>query len=144
MARTEVFIVNGDSAAGSLGQALGSDQGILVQHDVLSCGPLPLLETVGQWREVREQFWRSILEDLPSPSLAPHDSHDLLSNTDVLRRSELVCLWMGSGSQTSSFPSTAHLLELVGAEPAKLSTVQFSLYPGSPLEIGTACLCLTS
>jgi hypothetical protein len=43
---------------------------------------------------------------------------------------------MSSGlSDQLLLPSTAHLLELVGAEPAKLLTVQFSLYPGSPLEI---------
>jgi Domain of unknown function (DUF1835) len=132
----QLFIVNGDSAAGSLGQAIGSDQGILVQQDVLSCGPLPPLETVEQWREVREQFWQNIWGDLPSPSPISHHSRDLLWNTDALRRAEAVCLWMGSGlSDQLLLPSTAHLLELVGAEPAEFSTVQFSRYPGRPLEI---------
>jgi hypothetical protein len=132
MPRTQLFIVNGDSAAASLAQALGSDQRILVQQDVLSCGPLPPLETVELWRKVREEFWRKIGADLP----ASHRSRDLLWNTDALRRSEAVCLWMGSGlSDQLLLPSTVHLLNLLGTEPAELSTVQFSQYPGKPLEI---------
>lgn len=133
MPRTHLFIVNGDSAAGSLRQALGlAPESILVQHDVLSCGPLLPVESLEQWRTVRAQFWRRIW-DGPAFSDLPRD---LLWNVDELRGAQAVSLWMGSGlSDQLLLPSTVHLLELLGTDPAKLSTVQFSQYPGKPLEI---------
>jgi hypothetical protein len=43
---------------------------------------------------------------------------------------------MGSGlSDQLLLPSTVHLFELLGIELAKLSTVQFSRFPGKPVEI---------
>ena len=133
MPHARLHIVNGDSAAGSLRQAFGSDpESILVQRDVLSCGPLPSFESREQWRKVREQFWRRVWD----ASASSHHSRDLLSNAHQLQGPKAIFLWMGSGlSDQLLLPSTVRLLELVGAEPAKLSTVQFSRYPDKPLEI---------
>jgi len=128
-----LFIVNGQSAAGSLRQALTlHPESILVQHDVLSCGPLPPFESLAHWRKVRAEFWRRN-GDIRAASDLPRD---LLQNAEELRNTEGVSLWMGSGlSDQLLLPSTAHLFELIGAEVSKLSTVQFSRYPDRPLEI---------
>jgi uncharacterized protein DUF1835 len=132
MPYARLHIVNGDSAAGSLRQSFGSDpEVILVQHDVLSCGPLPSFESLEQWRTVREQFWQRICDI----SLSSHHSHDLLSNVHELRGAAIF-LWMGSGlSDQLLLPSTPRLFELAGAEPAEFLTVQFSWYSGRPFEI---------
>src|ERR1700747_314855 len=127
MPHARFHIVNGDSAAGSLRESFGSDpESILVQHDVLSCGPLPSFESLEQWRQLREQFWQRIWDI----SLSSHHLHDLLSNAQQLRGAKAIFLWMGWGlSDQLLLPSTVRLFELVGA-PAEFSTVQFTRYAG--------------
>jgi hypothetical protein len=133
MPRAQLFIVNGESAAGSLRQALALDPtSILVQHDVLSCGPLLPFESLAQWRRVRDEFWRRTCHGPASSEF----SRNLLQNADELREAREIFLWMGSGlSDQLLLPSTARLFELVGTEPAKLSTVQFVRFPDKLLEI---------
>jgi len=133
MLPSQLCIVNGDSAAASLCQAFGLDpESVLVQHDVLSCGPLPALEPIEQWRRLREQFWQQICNVPTSPPL----SRDLLRNTDRLREAQAVLLWLGSGlSDQLLLPFTVHLFKSLGIELAKLSAVQFSQLPGKPVEI---------
>ena len=134
MAYPRLHIVNGDSAAGSLRQSFGSEpESILVQHDVMSCGPLPAFESPEQWRNVREQFWQGIWDDAPSFSDLPRD---LVCSTGELREAKAVFLWMGSGlSDQLLLPSTVRLFELAGVELAEFSTIQFLRYPDRPLEI---------
>ena len=127
-----LHIVNGDSAAGSLAQALGPQQTIVVQHDVLSCGPMPRTDSLEQWKAVREQYWGRDWGDF-----SPFDrAHELMLNTDALRYADGLCLWMGSGlSDQLLLPSTVHLLQLLGIEARSLSTIQFSRHPEGSMEI---------
>jgi len=114
-----INITNGDSAAVSLAEALGSDRSIIVQHDVLSCGPFPLPKDVEHWIEVRGLVWGV---DLPTEC----QSHELLQNADALRAADGVCLWMGAGlSDQLMIPAIVHLFTLFGIDPAKLSMIQF-------------------
>jgi len=133
MPHTQLFVVNGDSAAGSLRHGLGlGPESILVQHDVLSCGPLPPFESLAQWRKVRDEFWRGI-GDGPDSSDSPYN---VLHNDEELRQADRVLLWVGSGlSDQLLLPSTVRLFELIGADPAKLLTVQVSRVPGKHVEI---------
>ena len=114
-----INIVNGDSAAGSLAEALGSSDSIIVQHDVLSCGAFPLPQSFDDWVKIRGLFWGM---DLPPDC----QSHDILKNPDALRNAEGVCLWMGAGlSDQLMIPAIVHLFRLFGIDPAQLSTIQF-------------------
>lgn len=53
MPDNEVHIVAGPSAAGCLpeGLTLSRDQ-VLIPHDLLSCGPLPTLESLEDWQAI--------------------------------------------------------------------------------------------
>ena len=132
MSQATLHIVNGDSAAGSLALALGPDQTIVVQHDVLSCGPMPRTDSVEQWKTLRERYWGREWEDFSAFDRA----HELMLNTDALRFAEDLCFWMGSGlSDQLLLPSTVHLLQLLGIEARSLSTIQFSRHSEYSMEI---------
>jgi hypothetical protein len=69
---------------------------VLVHHDLLSCGPLPALESLDGWRDVRESYLRSLDIEWPSFSFAEQD-RDLLTNRERLRSAETITLWLGTG-----------------------------------------------
>src|SRR5512141_2423339 len=92
----EVHIVRGDSAAGCMKLALGLKAGsLLVSPESLSCGPLLGLESLEEWQRVRADYWRSLDTDRDAFELAP--AFDLLPNIEVLRSSESIVLWIGTG-----------------------------------------------
>jgi hypothetical protein len=97
MPETDVHVVAGTSAAACLqsGLALSRDQ-LLVNLDVLSCGPLPPLDSLERWRDVRESYLRSLDIDDMSFSFA-EDDRDLLTNRERLRSAETITLWLGTG-----------------------------------------------
>jgi hypothetical protein len=93
----ELHIVAGPSAAGCLqqGLALPPDQ-VLVHHDLLSCGPLPSLDSLNNWRDVRETYLRSL--DIEGLRLLFADQdRDVLANRARLRSASTITLWLGTG-----------------------------------------------
>ena len=59
-----LHIVNGDMAAGSFLHAFGAGDSLLINRDVLSCGPLPRSIRVAAWQKARLDFWRATLAHL--------------------------------------------------------------------------------
>ena len=93
----EFHIVAGPTAAGALeiGLAVSREQ-ILVHHDLLSCGPLPAVSSLDEWRAVRESYLRSLHIEFPWVSFAEQD-RDLLTNRERLRSAQTITLWLGTG-----------------------------------------------
>ena len=57
-------VIQGLSAAGSFNQAMHPNAGeLLVNEDVLSCGPLPPFRSIEEWVRLREAYWDSIAPD---------------------------------------------------------------------------------
>jgi hypothetical protein len=128
MLDTEVHIVAGCSAAACLqdGLALSPDH-VLVHHDLLSCGPLPVLDSLDDWREVRESYLRSLDIDGPSLSFAEQD-RDLLTNQERLRSAETITLWLGTGlAEQLMLVWVIALLRKLGADAGRCRIVQFNL-----------------
>jgi len=128
MLDAEVHIVAGPSAAACLqeGLALSPDR-VLVHHDLLSCGPLPPLDSVEDWRDVRESYLRSLDIDGPSLSFAEQD-RDLLSNRERLRSAETITLWLGTGlAEQLMLVWVVALLRRLGADAGRCRIVQFTL-----------------
>jgi len=124
-----LHVLCGDSAAGSLRSAkvCNADE-IVVQHDVLSCGPLKQFATLPEWRRLRENFWSSICDH----PLYCNQPHDLTDNAHKLSGAPGVVLWMGVGlSDQLLLPSTLYIAELVAADLPILSTIEFTRHPGS-------------
>jgi hypothetical protein len=90
----ELHIVAGPSAAACLqeGVALSPAQ-VLVHHDLLSCGPLPSLDSLEHWRDVREKYLRSL--DMEAPNLLFADGdRDVLPIENVFdQRARSRCGW---------------------------------------------------
>jgi len=75
--------------------ALSPDQ-VLVHYDLLSCGPLPSLNSLEDWRGVRETYLRSLdIEKLGAPFT--DQDRDVFANRERLRSASTITLWLGTG-----------------------------------------------
>jgi hypothetical protein len=128
MPDTEVHIVAGPSAAACLQDGLAlSPHHVLVHHDLLSCGPLRPLDSLDDWRDVRESYLRSRDIDGPSLSFAEQD-RDLLTNRERLQSAETITLWLGTGlAEQLMLVWVIALLRQLGADPGRCRIVQFNL-----------------
>jgi hypothetical protein len=122
MPRT-VHVVQGLSAAGCFVQAMHPQPGeLLVNEDVLSCGPLPQFRSVDEWSRLREAYWDTVA---PDDSERPFN-HDLLASTQALREVESIVLWLGVGTAEQLLLAwIVQLLKLIGSR-AKVDVVQFT------------------
>src|SRR5262245_4703059 len=125
---TEVHIVAGPSAAACLqeGMALPPDQ-VLIHHDLLSCGPLPGLDSLEHWRDVREGYLRSL--DIEGPNLVFADQdRDVLTRHESLRSARTITLWVGTGlAEQLMLVWVVALLRRLEVDAGKCRVVQFSL-----------------
>ena len=122
MSRT-IHVIQGLSAGGSFVQAMHPQPGeLLVNEDVLSCGPLPPLRSIEEWAQLREAYWDSVAssdDDRPF-------NRDLLANSEALRNADSVMLWLGIGAAEQLLLAWAvKLLKLTGSQ-AQLHVVQFT------------------
>jgi hypothetical protein len=121
---TEIQVALGDTAAGSLRQArtLPPAATLLILRDHLACGPLPPLHSLTQWRDLRRAFWESV--DPPDPDYPSFNSPDDLA---ILGDARSITMWLGTGiADQLQLAWLVQALRLLGADPARLGTVQFS------------------
>jgi hypothetical protein len=118
MAHRRLHVVCGDVAAGSLRQAgVCEPASIVIQHDVLSCGPLAPFGSLDEWRRTREEFWKGpLFEEFPD---------GLLFQADELTRADEIVMCVGVGlSEQLVLPSTLRIAELAGAADVRCFTAQ--------------------
>ena len=60
MVDSQVHMVPVPSAGGCLQARLGMSPDVPINHDLLSCGPLPPLGSLDDWRDVRQGYLRSL------------------------------------------------------------------------------------
>ncbi|HEY1214465.1 MAG TPA: DUF1835 domain-containing protein, partial [Bryobacteraceae bacterium] len=122
MSRT-LHVLQGDSAAGCFIQALHPKRAfLLVNQDVLSCGPLPGFESAEQWTRLRGEYWDSVGWDGQPPSTFNSDFLQTISSID---ETDSLVFWLGTGiAEQLMLAWSMHLLRLVRSR-AKVSVVQF-------------------
>ena len=116
-------VIQGFSAAGIFIQAMHPQPGeLLVNDDVLSCGPLPPFRSIEEWARIREAYWHSVFS-----SEEPHPfNSDLLVNTEALRALDSIVVWVGTGvAEQLLLAWMVQLLKLVGSQ-AQLHVIQFT------------------
>lgn len=93
-----VHIVGGDSAAASLRAALHlSHNQVLVNEDLLSCGPAPATADLDVWRSTRESYLREIYVEWPDFSFDEYAANGLLMNAERLAHEQAIVAWAGQG-----------------------------------------------
>lgn len=126
-----LHIVNGDMAAGTFLHAFGASDRLLINRDVLSCGPLPRSTKAFVWQSVRLEFWRTRLAHLRDFNLEPSPI-DLLKHEQRLRGPDLPCVWAATGNSdqlTISF--VLHLVAMAGGDVRGVHVVQFERHQQS-------------
>ena len=122
MSRT-IHVIPGLSAGASFVQAMHPQPGeLLVNEDVLSCGPLPPFRSIEEWARLREAYWNSVAS---SDDDGPFN-RDLLANSEALQNADSIVLWLGIGAGEQLLLAwTVKLLKLIGSQ-AQLRVVQFT------------------
>lgn len=121
---TPLHIFTGDAAAMTVGGALGipEDQ-LLIQHDVISCGPVRAFASRGEWISTRDDFWQEVcggpeLEEFPE---------DLVVDAEEIGRADRVTLWVGAGlSDRLLLPAVLCLSDLVGFDLPQIETMEIT------------------
>src|SRR4051794_36413520 len=123
MTRT-LHVLQGDSAAGCFKHALHPQRGsLLVNQDVLSCGPLTAFESAEQWTRLRGDYWDSVGWDGRPPSTF---NGDFLHKVSSIDESDSLVFWVGTGvAEQLMLVWSMHLLRLVRSR-SKVSVVQFT------------------
>lgn len=126
MLDNELHIVAGPSAAACLqeGVALSAAQ-VTVHHDLLSCGPLPSLDSLEDWQEVRETYLQSLDIEGPSLLFAGQD-RDVFTNRERLRSARTITVWLGTGlAEQLMLVWVVALLHRLKVDAGKCRLVQF-------------------
>jgi hypothetical protein len=116
-------VLTGDSAAETVRAALRLPAGsTLVQHDVISCGPLRDFVSRDEWIRWRDDFWNDVCG---GPALEEF-SEDLVMNAEKLGTAERLTLWVGAGlSDRLLLPTVLKLGDLLGLDlpPIEVSEI---------------------
>src|SRR3954469_18621666 len=89
-----LHLFTGDAAAGTIREALGlAPTECLIQHDVISCGPVSNFASRDQWIATRTAFW---MEVCGGPSLEEFPD-DVVAEAGRLREADRLILWVGAG-----------------------------------------------
>ena len=118
-------------AAGTFLHAFGASDRLLINRDVLSCGPLPRSIKVAAWQKARLDFWRAALAHVRDFNFEPSPI-DLLKNAERLRPPDVPCVWAATGNSdqlTISF--VLHQVVAMGGDVNGVHVVQFETYPQS-------------
>jgi len=65
MEQSVIHVVNGDSAGGTIREALGlkPPQDLLISRDLYSCGPLLPIDSIAEWHGARKSWWAGLYAD---------------------------------------------------------------------------------
>ena len=123
-----VHVILGDSAAAIFRRVFHPGDRLVIDRDVLSCGPTPRCNDPERWCEVRRGFWSSVAPgSAPEPEAA---DFGLLGESERLRKAEQVTIWAATGVSEQLF--IAHVLQRAeewGVEATKVHLVQFETVP---------------
>jgi hypothetical protein len=122
-----MHVVGGDSAAGSLRIALHlSHDQVLVNEDLLSCGPAPATADLGVWRSARERYMREMHVESPDFSFGEYAADGLLMNAERLRQEPAIAVWAGLGLPDQLLLAwVVFLFDRLDLDLSKLAIVQF-------------------
>jgi len=119
-----LHVVLGDSAGGIFTRVFYARDRLLIDQDVLSCGPTPPLTDLAAWTKLRFDYWSSFVPGGPGEHVKSR--FNLVDNVQRLAEAECVHIWAATGVSEQLFIAfIVHVVKLVGGDPTRLSLVQF-------------------
>ncbi len=124
-----LHVLLGDSAGGIFTRVFFARDRLLIDHDVLSCGPTPRCTDLVAWKKLRHDYWNEVVpghagEHAPS-------RFDLLQNAKRLAEADRVHIWAATGVSEQLFVAfVVHLMQLVGGDTSKLAVIQYEMADG--------------
>lgn len=120
-----LHIVLGDSAGGIFTRVFFARDRLLIDQDVLSCGPTPpLTEDLVAWSQLRLDYWTSFVAGKAGEHV--HSRFNLVDNAMRLRNAERIHIWAATGVSEQLFIAfVISLTKLVGGDLEKIALVQF-------------------
>ncbi len=115
---------------------------LLIQRDMLWCGPTPKCASVQEWKQVRQCYLEKLFD---YPDIDFNDlKTDLLHNENRLNEVDNIYIWAGTNLEDQLLILfVVYLIELVGGNPEKIRIVQYEslTYFGELLTMfGMGCL----
>jgi hypothetical protein len=122
-----MHIVGGDSAAASLKVALHlSHDQVLINEDLLSCGPAPATADLRVWRSIRASYMREIYVEWPDFSFGEYVAKGLLMNAERLGQEQAIVVWAGQGLPDQLLLAwVVFLFDQLNLDLSKLAIVHF-------------------
>jgi hypothetical protein len=125
-----LHVVLGDSAAGIFTRVFFARDRLLIDQDVLSCGPTPVFSDLVVWSKLRFDYWSSFVPGGASDHV--HSRFNLVDNAIRLVDAECIHIWAATGVSEQLFIAfVVHLVKLIGGDPTRIALVQFETVAGS-------------
>ena len=119
-----LHIILGDSAGGIFTRVFYARDRLLIDQDVLSCGPTPPCTDLAAWRKLRFDYWSGFV--CGEAGELVQSRFNLIDNAARLADAERIHIWAGTGVSEQLFIAfVVHLVKLVGGDITRLALVQF-------------------
>lgn len=119
-----LHLILGDSAGGIFTRVFFARDRLLIDQDVLSCGPTPPCMDLALWTQGRRDYWTSFVPGNAGEHV--HSRFNLVDNAERLKDTERVHVWAATGVSEQLFIAfVVQLMKLVGGDVERLSLVPF-------------------
>ncbi len=119
-----LHVILGDSAAGIFTRVFFARDRLLIDQDVLSCGPTPRCTDLAAWSKLRFDYWSSFVPGGAAEHV--HSRFNLVDNAQRLTDAECIHIWAATGVSDQLFIAfVVNLLKQVGGDTTRLALVQF-------------------
>jgi hypothetical protein len=119
-----LHVLLGDSAGGIFTRVFFARDRLLIDQDVLSCGPTPRCTDLAAWTRLRTDYWNDTVPGVAGEHVPSR--FNLVQNAQRLADAERVHIWAATGVSEQLFAAfVVHLVQLVGGDTSKISMVQF-------------------
>jgi len=122
-----MHVILGDSAAGTFDEVFNPRDSLLIDRDVLSCGPTSPCDVVDAWKSMRHQYWSELA---PMAASEPSTDRALLDEFGRLLNADRVTIWASTSVSEQLF--IAHVLYRAahaGLDASKIQLVSFEKFP---------------
>jgi hypothetical protein len=119
-----IHVILGGSAAGIFNRVFHPRGKLLIEEDILNCGPTPPRIDSKAWSALRHDYWQKLApEGIDQYAYSPQR---VVLEIDKLRGAEQLTIWAATGLSEQLFiASTLEIAREAGVDPARISIVQF-------------------